>query len=178
MNTVPEFDMSKLVRPMTVRSRSGNSKTTRRKTVRFGTRSGSSKTVRSRSGSSKTTRRKTVRFGTRSGNSKTVRSRSGSSNSGSMRLTRRFKKSFFRTPWQIEHQSLGIGPLRKGKLEGYHTSSPKISRTRSLNKAVKIHGALSTYRSLNALAVYNKNRSPEVSAIAKEDRDMIKDKYL
>ena len=169
MNTVPEFEMSKLVRPMTIRSRIGSSKTTRRKTIR-----------------SKTTRRKTVRFGTRSGSSKTVRvkksktvrSRSGSSNSGSMRLSRRFKKSIFRTPWQIEHQSLGIGPLRKGKLEGYHTSSPKISRTRSLNKAVKIHGALSTYRSLNALAVYNKNRSPEVSKIAKEDRDMIKDKYL
>jgi len=70
--------------------------------------------------------------------------------------------------------------LKKGKLSkyGYSTFEPKTSRAKSLGKAVKEYGALSTYRSLNALAVYNKNTNPEMASVAKEDRDMIRAKYM
>lgn len=84
------------------------------------------------------------------------------------------------TRWQVEHQSRGIGPLRRSKLSqyGYSTKIAKKARTRALNKAVKNYGALSIYRSLNALAVYNKNTNPEMAAVAKEDRDMIRSRFF
>lgn len=80
--------------------------------------------------------------------------------------------------WQVENQSMGIGPLKKGKLEGWHASEPKTSRLNSVDKAVRKFGALSTYRSLNALAVLGKNRQPEVASIAKEDRDYVRKRYF
>jgi hypothetical protein len=97
--------------------------------------------------------------------------------------TRRTKKMgtkspMFTTKWQIEHQSLGIGPLKKGKLGGYHSYQSLAERKEHLNQAVKKYGALSVFRSLNALAVYNKNNSPEAAAVFKRDRDMIRDMYM
>jgi len=80
--------------------------------------------------------------------------------------------------WQVENQSMGIGPLKKGKLEGWHASESKTSRLNSVDKAVRKFGALSTYRSLNALAVLGKNRQPEVASIAKEDRDYVRKRYF
>jgi hypothetical protein len=76
--------------------------------------------------------------------------------------------------------STGIGPLRKNKLGqfGYKTTLPEGIRHKSLDKAVKKYGDLSIYRSLNAIAVYNKNTHPETSSIARSDRDFIKDKYF
>lgn len=82
------------------------------------------------------------------------------------------------TRWQVENQSIGIGPLKKGKLEGWHASETKASRLKSVDKAVRKFGALSTYRSLNALAVLGKNRQPEVASVAKEDRDYVRKRYF
>ncbi len=94
------------------------------------------------------------------------------------RRTKKESKPRFTTKWQIEHQSLGIGPLKKGKLGGYHSYQPLEERKMHLNKAVKEYGALSVFRSLNALAVYNKNTSPESAEIFKRDRNMIRDMYM
>lgn len=86
----------------------------------------------------------------------------------------------FKTKWQIEHQSMGIGPLRRNQLSkyGYHTNIPENKRDEALDKAVKEYGALSVFRKLNALAVYNKNRAPRVASIAKHDRDVVKQTYM
>jgi hypothetical protein len=92
------------------------------------------------------------------------------------RLTR--KRGY--TKWQVETQSIGIGPLRKNKLGkyGYHFDITKKDRAAALSKAIKEYGALSVYRSLNAIAVYNKNTHPEMAKVAKEDRDMIRTKFF
>jgi hypothetical protein len=84
------------------------------------------------------------------------------------------------TKWQVKTQTLGIGSLRKSKLTqfGYHTDLSKTERAAALSKAIKEYGALSVYRSLNALAVYNKNTHPEMAKHAKEDRDMIRAKFF
>jgi hypothetical protein len=76
--------------------------------------------------------------------------------------------------------SVGIGALRKNKLTqfGYRISSAEPMRKRSLDKAVKKYGELSVYRSLNAIAIYNKNTHPEISTVARTDRDFIKSKYF
>ena len=99
--------------------------------------------------------------------------------SGKLMRPRLTRKGGF-TKWQVEHQSVGIGSLRKSKLTqfGYHTDLNKNERAAALSKAVKEYGALSTYRSLNAIAIYNKNTHPAVSAAAKEDRDMLRKKFF
>jgi hypothetical protein len=76
--------------------------------------------------------------------------------------------------------SVGIGALKKNKLGqfGYHTTSSQPMRHKSLDKAVKKFGDLSVYRSLNAIAVYNKNTHPETADVARSDRDYIKAKYF
>ena len=85
-----------------------------------------------------------------------------------------------KTKWQIEHQSLGIGPLLKGKLSqyGYHSYKTKTERTQALKMAVKDYGALSIFRSLNALAVYNKNTNPEAAKVFVQDRNMVRKMYM
>jgi hypothetical protein len=92
------------------------------------------------------------------------------------RLTR--KRGY--TKWQVETQSIGIGPLKKNKLTkyGYHFDINKKDRAVALSKAIKEYGALSVYRSLNAIAVYNKNTHPEMAKVSKEDRDMIREKFF
>ena len=69
----------------------------------------------------------------------------------------------------------GIGPLKKGELEsvGYHRTAKASSRHRALNKAIKKYGSLSTYRKLNAVAVYTKRTSPAASKTFKADRDWV-----
>jgi hypothetical protein len=109
----------------------------------------------------------------RSASSKTYKVRRSAS---AKRLTR--KGGY--TKWQVKTQTLGIGSLRKSKLTqfGYHTNLSKTERAAAISKAIKEYGALSVYRSLNALAVYNKNTHPEVAKHAKEDRDMIRAKFF
>ena len=72
----------------------------------------------------------------------------------------------------------GIGELKEGALKGY---SPKMSRTArhsKLRKAVKSKGALSTFRSLNALSTYTKRTSKGVSKSAKADREWVKKTFM
>lgn len=84
------------------------------------------------------------------------------------------------TKWQLEHNSMGIGPLLRGKLGhyGYHSYVPKNQRMEALEGAVHDYGALSVFRSLNALAVYNKNTNPEAAKVFKADRDEIHNMYM
>jgi hypothetical protein len=71
----------------------------------------------------------------------------------------------------------GIGKLRKGGLEGYHAVMPLSERHAVLRKAVAKHGALSVFRKLNAIYVYNK-ASPKTSGIFLADRNWIKATYM
>lgn len=82
--------------------------------------------------------------------------------------------------WQVEHQEYGIGPLKKGELSrfGYSSAKPVSQRDKSLDKAVNEYGSTSVFRKLNALYVYNKNRSPKMSTLFKKDRDYIKKTYM
>lgn len=69
----------------------------------------------------------------------------------------------------------GIGPLKKGDLEsvGYHRTAKASVRHRALNKAIKKYGSLSTYRKLNAVAVYTKRTAPAASKTFKADRNWV-----
>ena len=75
----------------------------------------------------------------------------------------------------------GIGPLRKGELakHGYVkvTGMTVVNRHKALDSAVKEFGSLSTWRKLNAVAVYTKRTAPGVSKLFKEDMDYIRAKY-
>lgn len=74
-----------------------------------------------------------------------------------------------------------IGPLRKGELSkfGYSkvTTLTVAERRAALKKAVAEYGSLTTWRKLNAVAVYTKHTVPHVSAIFKQDMDWIRGKY-
>ena len=83
---------------------------------------------------------------------------------------RRYTKKYLR-----EH---GLGKLKKGELHGYHAKNGKITRHRSLRKTVRSVGALSTFRKLNALAVYTKNSAPSKSKTIKADRNWIKKTFM
>ena len=69
----------------------------------------------------------------------------------------------------------GIGPLKKGELEavGYSRSKSARARHTALNAAIKKYGGLSTYRKLNAVAVYTKRTSPAASKTFKADRNYV-----
>jgi len=75
-----------------------------------------------------------------------------------------------------------IGTLRKGDLSrfGYSnvTAMSEGRRHLALASAVRIYGALSLFRKLNAIYVLTKNTAPASSAIFKKDRDWIKDMYF
>jgi hypothetical protein len=72
----------------------------------------------------------------------------------------------------------GIGELKKGQLHGYHAKNSKTLRRRSLRKTVRSVGALSTFRKLNALAVYTKNSAPTKSKTIKTDRNWVKKTFM
>lgn len=91
------------------------------------------------------------------------------------RRTRVFKP-IMASDWQVEHQEFGIGPLKKGDLSQYgYASDKKVEeRHKALKKASKKYGSTSVFRKLNALYVYNKNKSPERANTFKADRDFVK----
>ena len=72
----------------------------------------------------------------------------------------------------------GIGKLRKGGLEGYHATLSSGERHAILRKAVAKHGALSVFRKLNAIYVYNKASSPSSAATFLADRNWIKATFM
>lgn len=69
----------------------------------------------------------------------------------------------------------GIGKLKEGELKalGYSTTAKASSRHRALTKAMKRYGPLSTYRKLNAVAVYTKRTSPASSKVFLDDRNWV-----
>jgi hypothetical protein len=75
----------------------------------------------------------------------------------------------------------GIGPLRKGELAqfGYSnvSSLSQGKRHLALAQAVRVFGALSVFRKLNAVYVYTRYTAPVSSAIFKVDRDWVKEYY-
>lgn len=68
-----------------------------------------------------------------------------------------------------------IGPLKKGELKavGYSATAKVSGRHRALTKAIKRYGPLSTYRKLNAVAVYTKRTAPAASKTFKADRNWV-----
>jgi hypothetical protein len=74
-----------------------------------------------------------------------------------------------------------IGPLRKGELTKYGyahvTKLSSAERHSALRKAVHEYGSLTTWRKLNAVAVYTRYTSPQSSAIFKQDMDWIRKTY-
>ena len=80
-------------------------------------------------------------------------------------LTRRNKKS-------------RIGTLKKGLLIkfGYQnvTQLSEQQRHEALKKAIRAYGALSVFRKLNAVYVYNRKTNPSHSRIFKTDRDWVR----
>jgi hypothetical protein len=72
----------------------------------------------------------------------------------------------------------GIGELKKGELHGYHAKNSKTARRSALRKTVRSVGPLSTFRKLNAIAVYTKYSSPGKSKTIKTDRNWVKKTYM
>lgn len=75
----------------------------------------------------------------------------------------------------------GIGPLRKGELAEFgYANVASLSQGRrhlALGRAVRVYGALSVFRKLNAVYVYTRHTAPVSSAIFKIDRDWVKEYY-
>ena len=75
----------------------------------------------------------------------------------------------------------GIGPLRKGELTkyGYKNVAAMSTEDRhvALEKAVAAYGPLSTWRKLNAVAVYTRRTAPGVSKVFKADMDWIRREF-
>lgn len=82
-----------------------------------------------------------------------------------------------RGKWSAKHGP-GIGKLEEGTMMGYSPASSKTSRHKAIRKAVKRHGALSTFRKLNALATYTKRTAKSKSKTAKTDRNWVKKTFM
>lgn len=74
-----------------------------------------------------------------------------------------------------------IGPLRSGELTKYgyiHVTKLGVrDRRTALRKAIQEYGSLTTWRKLNAVAVYTRYSAPESSGIFKQDMDWIRKTY-
>ncbi len=79
--------------------------------------------------------------------------------------------------WKSLHGP-GIGELKPGGLMGYTPAASKTARHKSLRKAVKKTGPLSTFRKLNALSTYTKRTSKTKSRTAKTDRNWVKKTFM
>ena len=74
-----------------------------------------------------------------------------------------------------------IGPLRKGELTKYgyiHVTKLSVEERRAaLRHAVREYGSLTTWKKLNAVAVYTRYAAPESYAIFHQDMDWIRKTY-
>ena len=74
-----------------------------------------------------------------------------------------------------------IGTLKKGLLIkfGYQnvTQLSQQQRHEALQKAIRAYGALSVFRKLNAVYVYNRKTNPSHSRIFKTDRDWVRQQF-
>ncbi len=83
--------------------------------------------------------------------------------------------------WRARHMyAPGIGKLKPGKMAavGYTVTAAPASRHKSVDKAVKKYGKLSTLRKLNAVAVYTRRTSPKKSRTFKSDVKYVQKKYF
>ena len=72
-------------------------------------------------------------------------------------------------------------PIRKGhslSKHNYHSYVDLDTRRNALKKAVMEYDALSVYRKLNALYIFNKNKHPSKANIFKRDRNWVKKTYM
>lgn len=74
----------------------------------------------------------------------------------------------------------GIGPLKEGALTsvGYSVKKGKTARHKSIRKAVKKYGALSTFRKLQAISTYMKRTSKGKSRTYKSDRNWVRKTFM
>ena len=81
--------------------------------------------------------------------------------------------------WASKHGP-GIGPLKEGSLTkfGYGPTKAPATRHRAIRKAVQSYGPLSTFRKLNAVAVYTKRTSRGKSKTYKADRNWVKRTFM
>jgi hypothetical protein len=74
-----------------------------------------------------------------------------------------------------------IGPIRQGDLTAFGYSDvanlSKGEREAALRKAVAAHSSLSIWKKLNVLFIFNKNKSPTLSELFREDRDWIQQTF-
>jgi len=74
-----------------------------------------------------------------------------------------------------------IGPIRHGDLTAFGYSDvgslSKGEREAALRKAIAAHGSLSIWKKLNVLFIFNKNKSPGLSDLFREDRDWIQETF-
>lgn len=72
-----------------------------------------------------------------------------------------------------------IGKLRKGELikYGYQYRLSDRLREKALKNAVKVYGALSVYRKLDAVAKLSVRTAPDASKIFKRDREWIREHF-
>lgn len=80
--------------------------------------------------------------------------------------------------WTAVHKSRGIGPLKKGTLLGYNSSASIPSRRSTLKNVVRKYGPLSTFRKLNAVAIYTRRTAPTRSKTLKTDRNWVKKNFM
>ena len=73
-----------------------------------------------------------------------------------------------------------IGPLKEGSLTkfGYHAAAATSTRRKAIRKAVHAYGPTSTFRKLNAIAVYSKRSDKGKSKEYKSDRNWVKRTYM
>lgn len=74
----------------------------------------------------------------------------------------------------------GIGDLKEGALTrvGYSSEKGKTARHKSIRKAVRKFGALSTFRKLHAVSVLTKRTSKGKSRTFKADRNWVKKTFM
>ena len=79
-----------------------------------------------------------------------------------------------------EKNGPGIGQLKQGALSrfGYSSTSKPESRHKSLRKAVRKYGPLSTFRKLQAISIYTKRTSKGKSKTYKADRNWVKKTFM
>lgn len=74
-----------------------------------------------------------------------------------------------------------IGPVKKGLLTKHgYTNIAELSqaeRRAALRKAVKEYGSLSTWKKINVLAIYAKNKNPKLKSAYNADKNWIKRTY-
>jgi hypothetical protein len=81
--------------------------------------------------------------------------------------------------WSDKHGP-GIGKLKPGGLtkHGYTVRKRMPARHRALRKSVHKNGALSTFRKLNAVAVYSRRTDKDASQKYTADRNWVKKTFM